>query len=81
VEFKQNNFNSEEIGGYLSALSNPAALYGKTHEYLIWSIANQTHEIVGTTFCSTMERRCSIPEIPRHLAVLPQYQDEENNAL
>jgi ATP-dependent DNA helicase RecG len=57
MEFKQNNFNPEEIGEYLSALSNSAALCGKTHAYVVWGIANQTHEIVGTTFRPTAERR------------------------
>jgi len=50
VEFKRNNDNPEEIGEYLSALSNSAALCGKTHGYVLWGVANQTHDIVGTTF-------------------------------
>ncbi|NOT57670.1 MAG: transcriptional regulator [Deltaproteobacteria bacterium] len=50
VEFKENNDNPQEVGEYLSALSNTAALCGKTHAYLVWGIADQTHEIVGTTF-------------------------------
>jgi ATP-dependent DNA helicase RecG len=50
VEFKENNDNPQEVGEYLSALSNTAALCGKTHAYLLWGIADKTHEIVGTTF-------------------------------
>jgi predicted HTH transcriptional regulator len=50
VEFKHNNDNPEEIGECLSALSNAAALYGKMHAYLIWGIADGTHEVVGTLF-------------------------------
>ena len=57
IEFKQNNFNPQEIGEYLSALSNSAALHGKIHAYVLWGVANQTHEIVGTTFRPSTEKK------------------------
>jgi predicted HTH transcriptional regulator len=38
VEFKLNNDNPEEIGEYLSALANSAALMGKVNAYLIWGV-------------------------------------------
>lgn len=50
VEFKENNSKPEEIGEYLSALSNSAALLGKVNGYVIWGIDNSSHEIVGTNF-------------------------------
>jgi ATP-dependent DNA helicase RecG len=50
VEFKHNNSKPDEIGEYISALSNSAALYGKTNGYLIWGVNDQTHDIIGTTF-------------------------------
>lgn len=50
VEFKHNNAEPDEIGEYLSALANAAALAGKIHAWLIWGINNNTHEIIGTTF-------------------------------
>jgi ATP-dependent DNA helicase RecG len=50
VEFKHNNDNPQEIGEYISALSNSAALHGKTESYLIWGIKDAGHTIVGTTF-------------------------------
>lgn len=50
VEFKQDNYNPEAIGEYLSALSNSAALFGKAHAYVIWGIADKTREIMGTSF-------------------------------
>lgn len=50
LEFKENVANPEEIGEYLSALSNTAALDGKANAYLIWGIKNGTHEVTGTTF-------------------------------
>ena len=38
VEFKENNSNPEEIGEYLSALSNTAALQDKTNAYVVWAL-------------------------------------------
>ena len=56
VEFKQNNHHSQEIGEYLSALANSAALHGKGSAYLVWGIDNITHEIAGTTFVPASEK-------------------------
>jgi len=53
VEFKQNNEKPDEIGEYLSALANSAALSGKASAYLAWGVSNETHEIIGTTFNPT----------------------------
>lgn len=50
VEFKHNNDNPEEIGEYLSALANAAALYGKSSAYLVWGIDDKTHDVIGTSF-------------------------------
>ena len=50
VEFKHNNANPDEIGEYLSALANSAALAGKVHAYLVWGVDDNTHGIIGTTF-------------------------------
>lgn len=50
VEFKVNNENPDEIGEYISALSNSAALYEKELGYLLFGIDNKTHEILGTRF-------------------------------
>lgn len=50
VEFKENRADPEEIGKYISALSNSAALEGRANAYLIWGVQDGTHEIVGTTF-------------------------------
>jgi len=50
VEFKEGNDNPEEIGEYISALSNGAALQGKAFAYLVWGVRNSDHAIVGTTF-------------------------------
>ena len=50
VEFKENNEDPEEIGEYLSALANAAALLGKPQSYLVWGINDAAHDLVGTTF-------------------------------
>lgn len=50
LEFKHNNADPQEIGEYLAALSNAAALDGKSNAYLVWGVNDKTHEIVGTTF-------------------------------
>jgi ATP-dependent DNA helicase RecG len=49
VEFKHNNDNPADIGEYLSALANSAALHGKEGGYLIWGVEDGTHRILGTT--------------------------------
>ena len=53
AEFKVSKDDPEEIGRYVSALANSAALAGKTRGYLVWGIENGTHDVVGTTFAPT----------------------------
>jgi predicted HTH transcriptional regulator len=50
LEFKTNKAQPKDIGEYISALSNSAALKGKSHGYMIWGVDNDKHEIVGTIF-------------------------------
>ena len=50
LEFKRNYADYNEIGEYISALSNSATYHDKRNAYLIWGIDNETHEIVGTGF-------------------------------
>jgi len=57
VEFKQNNTEPEQIGEYISALSNSAALHGRANAYLVWGVDDVTHEIVGTHFSPSTEKR------------------------
>ena len=56
VEFKVNNDQPEEVGEYISALANSAALVGKAFAYIVWGIENETHEIVGTTIDPTTKK-------------------------
>jgi predicted HTH transcriptional regulator len=50
VEFKHNNDHPQEIGEYVSALSNSAALLHRSTAYLVWGVEDSTHKILGTTF-------------------------------
>lgn len=50
VEFKHNNSDPEEIGEYLSAISNAAALHYKQAGFIVWGVEDGTHNVVGTVF-------------------------------
>lgn len=50
LEFKSSQQDPEEIGEYISAIANSAALVGRETGYVIWGIEDGTREIVGTTF-------------------------------
>lgn len=50
IEFKVGNEDPQEIGEYISALGNSAALEGRRRAYLIWGIRDADHTIVGTHF-------------------------------
>ncbi|MEN9654790.1 MAG: hypothetical protein RL235_902, partial [Chlamydiota bacterium] len=50
LELKCNNENPQEIGEYISALSNGAALVGRQSAYILWGVEDATGRILGTTF-------------------------------
>ena len=50
LELKHNKAHPQEIGEYLSALANSAALAGKAKAYLLWGIDDASHAALGTTF-------------------------------
>ncbi|HEU0012377.1 MAG TPA: ATP-binding protein [Longimicrobium sp.] len=50
VEFKENRAEPREIGEYISALANSAALLGKSRGFVVWGIRDGSHDIVGTSF-------------------------------
>lgn len=50
VEFKENFADPEDIGEYISAISNSTALHGKTRGFIIWGVRDGTHDVVGTSF-------------------------------
>jgi predicted HTH transcriptional regulator len=49
VEFKVNNDDPQEIGEYISALANSAALVGKAFAYLVWGVRNDDRTMEGTS--------------------------------
>lgn len=50
VEFKHNNADPDEIGEYISALSNAACLHEKQQAYLLFGVDDATRKAVGTSF-------------------------------
>lgn len=50
AEFKHNYANPEDIGGYISALSNSAALMEEPAGFIVWGVNDVTYDVVGTTF-------------------------------
>ena len=61
VEFKVNNDNPQDIGEYISALANGAALVGKPFAYQVWGIEDSTHKIVGTNFLPSTAKKGNEP--------------------
>lgn len=50
AEFKHNAIKPEDLGEYVSALANTAALLGKPFAYLVWGVEDISHEVIGTDF-------------------------------
>ena len=50
VEFKANRADHQDIGEYISALANGAALNGKNAAHILWGIADGAHALIGTQF-------------------------------
>ncbi|HPJ42333.1 MAG TPA: putative DNA binding domain-containing protein [Bacteroidales bacterium] len=52
VEFKEakNDFNSDKIGKYFSALSNEANLKRKPFAWLVFGVKDKSHQIVGSNY-------------------------------
>ena len=56
VEFKVNTHKPQDIGEYVSALANSAALAGQPHAYVVWGISDRNHAVVGTRFRPRTEK-------------------------
>lgn len=67
VEFKHNNSKPDDIGEYLSALSNSAALHGQHTAYMVWGIEDGSRNIVGTKF-KPREQKVGNQELENWLA-------------
>jgi ATP-dependent DNA helicase RecG len=57
VEFKINNSNHQEIGEYLSALSNSSCYHNQSYGYLVFGIEDETHRLIGTNFYPSKEKK------------------------
>jgi ATP-dependent DNA helicase RecG len=57
VEFKVNNANPQEIGEYLSALSNSACFHKQHFGYLVFGVEDVSHRFVGTSFYTKQEKK------------------------
>ena len=47
-EFKENWFEKDRIGEYISALSNAAALAGQEKAFMVWGVNDKTHKLTDT---------------------------------
>lgn len=50
AKFKHNYASPEDIDGYISALSNSAALMEEPAGFIVWGVNDITYDVVGTTF-------------------------------
>src|SRR5436305_10419666 len=67
VEFKVDDDEPSEVGEYISALANSAALVGKRFGYIVWGVNNTDHEIVGTKV-RLIEKKCGNEELENWLS-------------
>ena len=59
IEFKlgKGSITNEQIGEYISAMSNGATISNQPFGYLIWGIDDTTHEVKGTNFYFTTAKQ------------------------
>lgn len=69
AEFKDSYCENEEVGEYLSALSNGACYCDQSFGYLVFGLKNETHEIVETKF-RPKQRKVGNEELEAWLARL-----------
>ena len=50
IEYKHNNGDPREIGELVSALSNSAAIEDQELGYIVWGVADDSMQVVGTTY-------------------------------
>ncbi len=78
LEFKVNKI--EQLGEYISALSNSACLHNKKFAYIVYGIDDKTHRIVGTNFTINQKGKGNedlIPWIARLLEPRINFEDFE----
>ncbi len=70
IEYKRNRVSPEEVGRYISALANGAALNEQPFGYLMWGVMDRTGELVGTTFNPRTAKKGNEPLEPWLLRLL-----------
>ena len=62
IEFKEagNDYSTDKIGKYFSALANEANLRGREKAWLVFGVNNKTRSVVGTDYRSEFERLQSL---------------------
>ena len=75
LEFKHNNADPQEIGEYLSALANEAALLNQPRGYLIFGVEDGSHAVVGSRFdpytAKAKDNQDLLPWLAAHLQPNP----------
>lgn len=54
-EFKENWYDPDKLGRYISALSNSAKVVNSDYAYFFWGVRDGDHKVVGTTFDYNIE--------------------------
>ena len=59
IEFKMGagSITTDQIGEYISAMSNGATISNEAFGYLVWGVDDDTHEVKGTNFCFTTAKQ------------------------
>ncbi len=50
LEFKENRAEPDDVGEYVSGISNSATLHGRDTGFIVWGVRDGTRELVGTGF-------------------------------
>lgn len=50
LEFKSNHVSPDDLGKYISSLSNGACLERKENGYLFFGVDDCSHKVIGTSF-------------------------------
>jgi len=64
VEFKVNQTEPRMIGRRISALANSAALLHQPAGFIVWGVKDGSHQIVGTRFRPSKQKKGSEPLVP-----------------
>jgi ATP-dependent DNA helicase RecG len=71
IEFKmgKGSITDEQIGEYISAMSNGATVANKPFGYLVWGVEDGTHMVKGTNFSFTRAKHGGNQELELFLRI------------